>query len=127
MKSFLEVIAESLAGWDGLHPSEPILKMVDTLTTEGRFDETTDILNTLLRQQNNSGVNHFVMARVPLKVLNNYVCKQPGLDQGLIEEKWAVDGVFETFKAAALREGALERTVAAFVSNVKALSECPQA
>ena len=98
--------------------------MVDALTTEGRFDEITEILNVILRQLKNPAVTKFVMAKVPLMVLNNYVFKQPGLDHQVIQDKWAEDGVFENFKTAALKEGALERTVAAFVSKVKELSDC---
>lgn len=127
MKTLLEVCAESLVGWDRQRPSEPILGMVNTLTTEGRFEETTEVLNTMLRSFNMPALTRFVMSRVPQKVLNNWVLKQPGLDHQIIADKWQEDDLFETIKAAALKDGALERTVNAFVIKVRELSATPQA
>lgn len=87
MKTVLEVCAESLASWDRQRPSEPILGIVNTLTTEGRFEETTEVLNTMLRSFNMPALTRFVMSKVPQKVLNNWVLKQPGLDRQIIANK----------------------------------------
>ncbi|HHS7807697.1 hypothetical protein [Pseudomonas putida] len=123
MKPIETILAKSLEGWDGEYASHPVMDIVNTLVRDGRFDETTQVLNTFFQNLRSPQLNRFVLARIAPKILNEYVYKQSGLNPNVIDKLWTEDSVAQTIKDCALKDGALAKVVDSFVSKAQSLSE----
>lgn len=123
------LVSEAFEGWDQEKASEPMLKIIGTLATEGRFDEITDILNAWLSGY--SSIPHIngpllrgsMLKRVCAQILNRYVLKQPGVDENVAMDLWSTDVGAPAIRELAFKPGKLRYVVSNFVNKAVAESQ----